>query len=995
MRKVTHLAFIVLMVLVLLPAAAHAQASIAGVVKDTSGAVLPGVTVEAASPVLIEKVRSAVTDGTGQYRIIDLRPGAYTVTFTLPGFNTVKREGVELTGTFTAAIDAEMRVGALEETVTVTGETPIVDIQSATKQRVIDREVIDSIPTSRMAFTLAVLIPGVTGRTGPGTGAVQDTGGNGGTQQGNTLVVHGSKPDSLRMAYNGLTIATLETGRNTGSVYNLAGFGEVAVDYASVSAELATGGVRINLIPKDGGNTFSGDFFASGTNNSMQGSNYSQALKDLGLKTPDEIKKIWDINPSFGGPFRKDKVWFYFTARHTGNITLPADIFFNKNAGDPNAWTYVPDPNRGRPENKDVFEDAQLRVTWQANQKNKFAVSYDWQHYDNPAGISSTNAPEGISFTEYPVKRNAVADWSSPLTNRILLEAVASQQYMVSIRTLKNPLIAVTEQSSGLTYRGQAGTSRNSLNSVWYYRAAVSYITGAHAVKIGFNNGQGHRNARIHSYNPIDYRFNNGAPNQITIRATPTDERGNLIADAGIYAQDKWTMDRLTLGLGLRFDYYKTSYPEMHLGPVLLAPLREVTITPQPGVTGWKDLTPKLMATYDLFGTGKTAIKVSLNKYVGGMTLGSDLPFGTALSPVSKLVTTTNRSWNDANRNFVPDCNLTDPGANGECGAMANRNFGTFQSSATYDPETLGGWGKRSYNWEFSSGVQHEILPRLSADVGFFRRWYGNFVVTDNRAVSASDYDRFNITAPSDSRLPGGGGYPIQGLYDLTPAKFGVPTDNYITFADNFGKQTEHWNGVDVGMSARLQNGLTVQGGISTGRKSFNNCEVIQKLPEILLGGPNLDSVTANVLLPASYCDQKAPFQTQFKALGAYTIPKADVLVSATFQSIAGDQTLANYTLTTAQAAQTLGRPLSGGAANVVVQLLEPGLLYNPRLNQLDMRFGKVLRFGRTKSTISLDVYNALNNDTPLATNPSFGAFQRPTSTVIARMFKVSGQITF
>src|SRR5829696_8393235 len=154
---------------VFVPAAVFGQASITGVVRDTSGAVLPGVSVEAASPALIEKVRSVVTDGSGLYRIVDLRPGAYTVTFTLPGFSVVKREGIELTGSFVATINAEMRVGALEETVTVTGETPTVDVQSATRQRVMDREVIDNIPTGRSTFALGVLVPGITAMSANGT----------------------------------------------------------------------------------------------------------------------------------------------------------------------------------------------------------------------------------------------------------------------------------------------------------------------------------------------------------------------------------------------------------------------------------------------------------------------------------------------------------------------------------------------------------------------------------------------------------------------------------------------------------------------------------------------------------------------------------------------------------------------------------------------------------------------------------------------------------
>ena len=161
MRRLSRILF-ALAWMVIIPSAVYAQGSIAGIVKDTSGAVLPGVTVEASSPALIEKTRAVVTDGTGQYKIVDLRPGTYSVTFTLPGFAVVKRDGIELTGAFTATVNADMKVGAVEETVTVTGETPIVDIQNTLKERSLAHDVIDAIPTGRLAQNLAVLLPGVT-----------------------------------------------------------------------------------------------------------------------------------------------------------------------------------------------------------------------------------------------------------------------------------------------------------------------------------------------------------------------------------------------------------------------------------------------------------------------------------------------------------------------------------------------------------------------------------------------------------------------------------------------------------------------------------------------------------------------------------------------------------------------------------------------------------------------------------------------------------------
>ena len=364
MRPAVRFASIVLASFVV-PSAAYAQASITGVVKDTSGAVLPGVTVEAASPALIEKVRSVVTGGTGQYRIEDLRPGAYTVTFTLPGFATVRREGIQMTGTFTATVNAELRVGALEETITVTGETPIVDVQSTTRQRVLDQEIIDAIPSGRNHTYLAALVPGVTPTN-------HDVGGNLGIgRQSGDVALHGSS--DTRTLVNGVSFHSANGSGYTGSP-NIAAYQEMAVDTGGVSAESKEGGLRMNLIPRDGGNTFRGFFFGSLANSSMQGNNFTQELKDAGLGTPDSVKKMWDVNPAYGGPIWRDKVWFHATIRHTAAMSY-VPMFYNKNAGNPNAWTYEPDPSRPPASTETTWRDINTRFTWQATTKNKFSLS--------------------------------------------------------------------------------------------------------------------------------------------------------------------------------------------------------------------------------------------------------------------------------------------------------------------------------------------------------------------------------------------------------------------------------------------------------------------------------------------------------------------------------------------------------------------------------------------------------------------------------------------
>jgi hypothetical protein len=977
----------------LLPAAADAQATITGVVRDTSGAVLPGVTVEAASPALTEKVRSVVTDGSGQYRIVDLRPGLYSVTFTLPGFNAVKREGIELTGSFTATVNADLRVGALEETITVTGETPVVDVQSATRQRVLDQEVLDSIPVNRTTAFMAALVPGV-------TIAAQDVGGNlGNLISGGAMSVHGSRPTDLLTMANGISIQTLETGSSVQGVPNMAVYEEVAIDSGAADATQALGGVRINVIPRTGTNQFRGSFFGSYANDNVQNDNFSDELKTAGLPTPDRIKELWDVNPSFGGPLKTDRLWFFMTARHTGASNYVA-MFYNRNAGNPNAWTYEPDTSR-QGANNNPWRNGHIGVTFQANQNNRFNASWDQTAGCNcPRDISATLAPESAQSSWYDPKRQLYGDWTSPVTNKLLLDAVVFHQVEWAKRESPrgNPLNAVTDQATGLTYRAIAGTLATNMARMLSYRVGVSYITGAHAFKFGMNNASGSRDALNYNIDaPVSFRFNNGVPNQLTMQASPWRSRGNLDYDIGLYAQDRWTLNRLTMTLGVRFDTYSNSYPAQEVGPGPLVPTRSLAFAETAGVN-WKDITPRAAASYDLLGDGKTAVKVSLNKYVAGQALrGSGITaiFGDGLSPITRLANTTTRSWADANRNFVPDCDLLVTAANGECGAMANPNFGRTTGGNTYDPEILEGWGKRGYNWEFSAGVQREIRPRVSAELSYFRRWFGNFIVTDNRSVSAASYDTYSITAPVDPRLPGGGGYEISGLTDLKPASFGLPADNYLTFASNFGKQIEHWNGVDLTINARPRNGLMLAGGISSGRTSTNNCDVVAQLPEAQVGGTTLAITTGGAVVPRQYCDLTSDFLTSLKMLGSYTIPRIDVLVSGTMQSLPGPQIAANYTATNAVVARSLGRNLAGNAANVTVNLVTPGTMYGERLNQLDLRIAKVIGVGRTRSTLGVDIYNALNANPVTSQSIAYATWQRPQTILTARFLKFSMLVDF
>jgi hypothetical protein len=326
---------------------------------------------------------------------------------------------------------------------------------------------------------------------------------------------------------------------------------------------------------------------------------------------------------------------------------------------------------------------------------------------------------------------------------------------------------------------------------------------------------------------------------------------------------------------------------------------------------------------------------------------------------------------------------------------MDNPDFGTTRLGVAYDPDTLHGWGKRDFNWQFSAGVQRELMARVSMDVTYFRTWFGNFVITDNRALSAADFDTFSITAPVDPRLPDGGGYTVSGLYDVKSNKFNVAADNYITFANKFGKQIRHWDGVDITINARPRSGLTFQGGTSTGRTTTDNCDIVKNVPELLLGAQNVGEDNAGTWLPASSCHQQSKFLTQVKFLGTYTVPRVDVQLTATVQSVPGPQIVANYVATNAVVAPRLGRNLAGSSQNLTVNIVKPGTMYGERMNQLDLRIGKNLNFERTRTNISLDLYNALNASPVLTQSNAYGTWLRPQSTLNPRFAKVVLQFNF
>jgi hypothetical protein len=1004
MGRSTRLVAFVLACTVLLPALAFAQGSITGTAKDTTGALLPGVTVEASSPVLIEKVRSVVTDGGGQYRIVDLRPGTYTVTFTLPGFNQFKREGVELTGSFTATIDAELKVGAVEETLTVTGQSPIVDVQTASLQRVISKEVIDAIPAGRGQSALAVLIPGM-------TAGGQDVGGSN-NQSLSAISIHGGRGTDQRQSVDGLTLRNVAgQGNSTNTVVDVGSSQEMTIDYAAGNAEAITGGVLFNFVPKEGGNRFSGSFFGSHTNTDFQNSNYTDDLKAQGLRAPNRLKNLFDYNGSFGGPIARDKVWFYSSARFQRSESYIAGLWENKNAGDLSKWLYEADLD----DQTSSFlksNTANTRVTWQASPRNKFNVYFDnsWRYWNaSLVGVSS----ESEQKYDFPRLRTLTAGWSSPVSNKMLVDVrmgVHAEDifnfYAEDPNSVWRNLIGVVEQNQVIPgigsigtfrYRGRSNTNDTGIaandqiaSGTTEFKGTVSYITGSHALRVGFSDFWG-----IQTYNSpelnnaYNVRMLNGIPNQITERQNQyMGIKGGVRAEMGAFVQDKWTVNRLTVNAGLRFDYNHTGWDEYHFGPGPLVPNRNFTVEEE-DFYKFQDLSPRVGGAYDIFGNGRTAIKANIGKY------------GLALDPTQgvpardRIVPRVTRAWTDADGDFTPDCDLINPLAQdlratgGDfCGQISDLRFGTeIPRATTYDPAVLTGWNARPNNWEFSTSVQHEVVTGVGVDVGYFRRWYRNFTVSQNRAVTPADYTTYSIPVPVDPRLPNSG-QTLGGLRDINPDKFGQ-VDTYVTKADNFGGQSEVFNGFDFSANVRMSS-VILRGGISTGRITQDTCAIVKANPQVTV------STTVGNVQSADMCHVVTPFLTQGKLFAIYNVPKIDVGIAATLQNLPGPLIAANYIATNAVIIPSLGRPLSGNAPNATINLVTPGTMYGERLNQLDMRLSKDFRLGGARLfRANLDIYNILNSNPVRAVNAAYASWLVPTSILDPRLFKISAQFDF
>ena len=1077
-------------VVLLAPAVAVAQSSIAGTVTDDTGGVLPGVTVEASSDVLIEGSRVVFTDGTGNYNIIDLRPGVYSVVFTLPGFGTQVRDQLILAADVALPVDVQMSVGSVEETITVSGETPVVDVQQVQRIEVMTRETQESIPTGRSMWSYALLIPGVKVHK-------PDVGGTAGVQQ-SEMMGRGLDAAHTTIEVDGMMINTMISDGRYQAYLNPMLAAETSYTTAGQGAETQNGGLRINMIPNEGGNQFSGNWFTGFTPGNWQADNLgvmgdgraaNQFAYDQGLRQATGVSLIYDNNGAIGGPVFRDRLWFFSTGRWNGvNNEITNSV--------------TPDYQQGLDNN--TIHSANVRLTWQMTQQHKISAMFDKvrkrRFSQHDPGTDLVTASSSWTSPHYDT---GTAKWTGTLSNRMLAEfgfsliyedwdpgyyryrddgqlifqdkpdaaslatcyetpcypEVGSARHMAQLSPAMGgdpwyTQVPIRDGRLGMLYGAKDGGENNNYTHRWAYQSAVSYVTGSHSFKVGMNFSRGRNRHTTNSNGNLRLTYDDGAnpqgsliqdspipvgaltwfncehpyavanvdagttqggcgllgtPDNVRIYNHPSNLTYQLDYNGGVYAQDSWTIDRLTLNYGMRVDFASVSVPEAPKGsgrfvPAQLQPSRGGAGDPMPK---WgPDISPRLSVAYDVFGDARTALKFGWNKYV--RDVGGEIirryPYGASGSD--------DRDWFDCHIRDIGggtgECTGLDPygsnydgiAQNWEIGPSGSTTFGSILDP-TRSPD-LNNFA-REYNRIWTVGIQQEIIPGLSMSGEYRQRTYHNTWGSDNPNWTFDNFTSFEIARP----------YPYAGsitAYSIDPS-LRTSTSGIVDRTRGPG-YSNVYKGFELSIQGRLAGGGTLFGGWSmedTGRTSIytydrwggggsryggevNNCsDILERGDE-----PNWQR----------FCDAGAyprPFRNEFKLSGTqpFSLPLfGDLQLGASLQAYPGGlgdwgglqegmfvhRSSTNDLYRTyspefyGQAGQCVAPCMLGGAiipdgfttvarsstSNYFPMIPINSVKFQPYWTQLDVNVQKVFNIGSWRYDARFSFYNALNNGVTL-----------------------------
>jgi len=903
--------------LIVCSSTAYAQSAITGVAKDSTGGVLPGVTVEASSPALIEKTKTAVTDGNGQYRIVDLRPGVYAVTFTLSGFGPVRREGIELVASFTATISVTLSPGDLQETVTVTGESPIIDTTSALQQTVLTRHSLDTIPNARNIFQQATLIPGVQSDR-------FDVGGTEGLQEA-TVRVHGSQSSDQNYKVDGMALnSPFGDGRTIGIYFNDGNFEEVSFQTSALPAEMAQGGIAFNMVMRDGGNDYKGFGYFGGSSSGMNSKNLTDELRQRGLPESSSLIKIYDSNISFGGPVKKDRLWFFLSNRHQRFDQYEAGL----------------NPDGSRPLDDNTITDYTGRLTLQVNQKNKITGFYEmddkWRggRRDRSSDYQFIESRAAI-LQETPNSYVAGVKATTTISSKLFFENGLS---LIHITSHRGP-----QKEVAPTDIPKIDFVRSTLTNAWTndllnrsfmgrLNSSLSYVTGAHNLKVGLQYGRGSYRVAQTVNQGMHLRFRSGVADSVDIWNSPTDARQNIDLELGLYAQDSWTIKRLTLNPGVRMDRYQVDIPVQTAAAGPWVPARE--FQEQKNLPKWTNVVPRFGAAYNVSSSGRTVVKGSLSKYVQNEGTSR----AQAVNPM--LLQRDRRAWTDTNLDGIAQITELGP-STGFAGGVTSR----------LDPEVT-----RPYNWEMTLGLDHEVLRGIGVGATYYRRLLRNMIGSRNMAVLPSDYIPVTITNPLTNE-------PLT-VYNQKPETVGR-RDTVVT---NQKELDSNYNGIELRLNSRFHGGGILAAGYTYGRAKSGSG----------------DTNNPNTLINFSGTDKTV----QLKFYGAQPLPWG-TQVSGSFESFNGAPLARNFTVTRAQVPNLT-------QVTQVVSLVPRGEFTLPRVSLLDLRFAKAFKWSYRKVELQADVYNLFNANAVInevqTVGPSLG---QPVGIVRGRLARFGVNVAF